>query len=258
MVKSKARLIEELNSEIHSCKECELAETRQHSVPGEGNLDPRISLVAQAPGEAEDEEGRMFVGRSGDILDHLLEAAGINREKLYMTNLVKCFLPGYRRPRRDEIDPCSRYLDREMEIVNPEIVVPLGYYPARYLLKNSGISVPEDKGEIFSRIWYNGGRKIFPLGHPAAIVYDYSLKKKMESDYSKLAVLSRNCKWYRSCPMKRFTDRGLLEKKWTETYCKGDWANCERYKQEKNGTPHPDYMLPDGRISEELKRSIKK
>lgn len=245
--------IGDLNEEVKNCNRCKLAETRTHPVPGTGNKDARLFLVGQAPGEVEDEKGEMFVGRSGHILDELLKNAGINREEIYMSNLIKCILPGYRRPHRDEIDTCSGYLDREIEIVNPEVIVPLGYYPARYVLNSYDFDVPEDKDDIFNRIWYNAGQKIYSLGHPAAIVYDKSLKGEMMKDYEKLDVLSRDCKWYAVCPMRRYYEQGRLERKWVETYCKGDWESCQRYKMEEDGEPHPDFMLPDGTTREELR-----
>jgi len=245
--------IEELKETIRNCTRCDLAKTRKNPVPGEGDLDARLFLVAQAPGEKEDEEGEMFIGRSGEILDDFLGYAGMEREQFYMTNLLKCLLPGYRRPKRDEIGQCSRYLEKEIEIVDPEVLVPLGYYPARSILEQYGIEVPDDKSRIFNRIWFNQGQKIYPLGHPAAIVYDDSLKEEMREDYGKLRVLSKDCKWYSLCPMRRFYRRGELDQKWIEIYCKGDWENCKRFQAEKAGEPHPDWMLPDGTLRERLK-----
>ena len=253
----KTQSLNNLNREVKGCGKCSLSETRKNAVPGEGNPKARISLVAQAPGEAEDEEGKMFIGRSGEILNSLLESVGVERAELYLTNLIKCFLPGYRRPKRDEIDTCSDYLDRELKIVGPEFIVPLGYYPARYVLKKYGIPVPEDKEKIFNRLWYREGQKIYPLGHPAAIVYDKSLKEEMQEDYEKLKVLSRNCKWHLSCPMRSFYKNGDLDRKWIEKYCRGDWESCKRYQLEEEGKHHPDWMLPDGTISERLKQKAK-
>jgi len=245
--------IDVLKEEIGGCTKCPLAETRNNSVPGEGNTSARIALIGQAPGEEEDKEGRVFVGRSGEILNSLLENAGVSRNNLYITNLIKCFLPKYRRPKRNEIDQCSAYLDKEIYLVKPEFLVPLGYYPARYILKKYGLTVPEDKPEIFNRLWYNRGQKIYPLGHPAALVYDKSLREKTMKDYEKLRVFSSNCKWFSACPMRRFYREGELDKMWIEKYCRGDWESCRRYEMEGKGEPHPDWMLPDGSTSDRLK-----
>lgn len=249
--------LDKINEEVRNCTKCHLAEKRQNAVPGQGNPEARIALVAQAPGEVEDEKGEMFVGRSGQILDSLLENAGVKPDELYMANLIKCFLPNYRRPKREEIDTCTEYLDEEIELVDPEFLVPLGYYPARYVLKKYGIDVPEDKPEIFNRLWYRNDQKIYPLGHPAAIVYDESLEEEMHEDYEKLGVLSQDCKWSSVCPMKKFYEQGELDKKWRAKYCHGDWESCRRYEMEENGEPHPDWLLPDGTRSERLKHLVK-
>jgi DNA polymerase len=103
--------IRRVQEEIRNCYRCRLSETRIHALPGEGDLDARIMLIAQAPGEKENKNGSMFIGPSGRILDELLDNIGVSRDSLYMTNLVKCMLPKYRKPRQDEIEACSIYLD---------------------------------------------------------------------------------------------------------------------------------------------------
>ena len=101
----------ELNSRIKSCTRCLLHLTRTRAICGEGNRQARILLIALAPGAVEDREGRMFVGPSGKILDALLAEAGLIRKDIYMTNLIKCYLPKNRRPRQDEINACSGHLN---------------------------------------------------------------------------------------------------------------------------------------------------
>jgi len=96
--------------------------------------------------------------------------------------------------------------------------------------------------------------KICPLGHPAAIVYDKSLYEEIQEDYSKLRILSHDCKWYSVCPMRRFYQLGELDEKWIEKYCRGDWKRCQRYAMEESGEPHADWLLPDGTISRRLKK----
>ena len=109
--------IKRLNEEIRACNKCRLSETRINALPGEGDLNARLMLIAQAPGENEDQEGIMFIGPSGKVLDELLQMSGVDRREIYMTNLVKCMLPKYRKPKQDEIDICSDYLDREIELI---------------------------------------------------------------------------------------------------------------------------------------------
>ena len=125
--------IDKLNEEIKKCKKCRLYKTRTNAIIGEGNRNAKIMLIAQAPGENEDREGKMFIGPSGKVLDGLLEAYNVSRKELYMTNLIKCMLPKYRKPKQDEIDTCSDYLDKEIELINPEVLVPLGHYATFFL-----------------------------------------------------------------------------------------------------------------------------
>jgi len=138
--------IEDINSGIKRCTRCRLSETRIHALCGEGKLSAKLMLVAQAPGEKEDKSGTMFIGPSGKVLDELLKMAHIDRKNIYMTNLVKCMLPKYRRPKSDEINMCSRYLDREIELISPEILAPLGYFATRYIFGKYDIPIPLDSG----------------------------------------------------------------------------------------------------------------
>lgn len=245
----------ELNSEIKGCQRCDLAETRSHVVCGEGNHQAGLMLVAQAPGEEEDKEGEMFIGPSGQILDQLLQEAGVDRTQVYLTNLIKCLLPDYRKPKQEEIDACSPYLDREVELVQPQTLVPLGWYATRYLLKKYERKVPEDKSSAFNDlIWLDSEEmKLFPLGHPASLLYDRSLQEEMEASYRKLGVISQPCKWYSVCPMKKYYEGGKLGRRWIELYCKGDWESCVRFQKEERGEEHEDWMLPNGELDPQLR-----
>jgi len=196
--------IEILNKEIKNCKKCRLHETRKNVICGEGNLDNRFIIVAQAPGEKEDRKGKMFIGPSGKVLDELFGSANISREMVYMTNLIKCVLPKYRRPKSDEIEICSEYLAKEIELINPEIIVTLGYFATRYIFKKYGIMLPS-KSEfcnIYGKAFFDSGIKIFPLKHPAAVLYNNEIKEEMIKNYSKLKFVQKDCKWYPVCPMK--------------------------------------------------------
>lgn len=247
-----------LKVEIKNCTRCPLSKTRKNALPGEGNPEARVMLVAQAPGEREDEEGRMFIGPTGKVLDEMLGKLDIKRSNLYLTNLVKCMLPNYRKPRQDEIDACSEYLDREIELVDPEIISPLGYYATRYIFDKYDYPVPdkrEDLENLYGKLLLTHEKKIYPLTHPTALVFDAQDKEKIKKNYRKLKVFLSECKWYPVCPMKDFYERGILDRTWVELYCKGDWESCVRYAMEENGEPHPDWMLPDGTIDEELKKS---
>jgi len=244
--------ISSLNKEIQECEKCGLYKTRINVLTGEGNLNARLMLIAQAPGENEDKEEKMFIGPSGKVLDELFKNADISRREIYMTNLIKCMLPKNRKPKQHEIQACSQYLDKEIELINPKVIVPLGYYATQYITKKYEINMPESKSEAFGKLFLSDNIKIFPLSHPASLIYNESFKSKMVNDYKKLKILSQECKWYQVCPMKSFYEQGKLDKKWIENYCKGNWEDCVRFLKEENGIYHPDNMLPNGEIDEQL------
>ena len=185
--------LENLNKEIRECKKCSLAETRISAICGEGNPHAKLILIAQAPGETEDREGRMFIGPSGKVLDELLRAVQIDREEIYMTNLVKCMLPKYRKPKSEEIKICSQYLDREIEIINPRILASLGHYATRYLFEKYAFPLPpkQEFQEVYGKVLEAEDKQIIPVQHPAALLYDSSIKIVMLNNYRKMqAVLS--------------------------------------------------------------------
>jgi uracil-DNA glycosylase family 4 len=187
-VKNMMQIIEKfraLNQEIRKCKKCRLWKTRMHALPGEGRVSSTLVLVAQAPGYTEDREGRMFIGPSGKKLDDIFTRIGVDREEMFMTNILRCVLPKGRRPRQDEIEACTPYLDREIDLIKPKIISTLGYFAARYIFKKydikSELRFPEVCGKVFS----SNDKTILPLRHPAALLYDNSLHRKMVNNYSK-------------------------------------------------------------------------
>ncbi|MBN2246351.1 MAG: uracil-DNA glycosylase [Candidatus Aminicenantes bacterium] len=158
---------------LRNCRLCELHKTRSHVLLGEGDPNAQIMFIAQAPGELEDKENKMFIGPSGKILDMLFLASGFSRKDVYLTNLIKCRLPKNRRPRQREIIACSVYLEQEIMIVNPDILVPLGYYATKYLFAKYELS-PFAKKEYPEKIGISyqiKNRIIFPLSHPASLLY---------------------------------------------------------------------------------------
>ncbi len=185
-----------LNKEIKKCHKCRLSETGINALCGEGNQNANLMLIAQAPGEKEDREGRMFIGPSGKVLDKLLIKADINRKEIYMTNLIKCMLPKNRKPKQDEIKVCSDYLNEEIKLVNPKILVPLGYYAIKYIFEKYAVSFPSK--QEFHTICGNPivveNKIIFPLQHPASILYDNSREDEMIKNYRKMKILLMNCK----------------------------------------------------------------
>lgn len=183
--------MEKLCEAIRECRRCRLCETRMHALCGEGNPDAKLLLVALSPGVNEDREGRMFIGPSGRVLDELLLAAGIGREEVYMTNLLKCMLPKCRKPKRDEVESCSVYLDTEIGLINPKIIAPLGYFAIRHVFGKYAIDLPPKAAfhEIFGTLFVAGDKVIIPLRHPASVLYDHALKETLIKNYRRLNEL---------------------------------------------------------------------
>ena len=183
--------VRNLNGEIKRCYQCRLAKTRINVLCGEGHLHTELMLIAQAPGVHEDRAGRMFIGPSGKVLDELLATVGIQRWEFYMTNLIKCMLPKNRKPKFDEIATCSPYLDREIELINPRLLAPLGYYATRYLFEKYRIPSPLKSKfrEVYGNVKKAGGKTILPLQHPAAVLHDISMKNIMVRNYRKMQML---------------------------------------------------------------------
>ena len=121
---------EALYERIRSCQLCPLAVTRTHAVPGEGPLDAQVMFIGEAPGANEDKQGRPFVGAAGNFLSELLAAAGYRREDVYICNVLKCRPPENRDPTEAEKLTCTPWLDRQIELVDPEVIVPLGFNTA--------------------------------------------------------------------------------------------------------------------------------
>lgn len=131
----KSQNLEQLQAMIRECQACSLCEQRTHAVAGEGSVNPSVLIVGEAPGEQEDIEGRPFVGRSGQLLDNMLQAIQLDRfEQVFITNVVKCRPPANRNPREEEISACSPYLLRQIELLRPTVVLAMGRFAAHALL----------------------------------------------------------------------------------------------------------------------------
>src|SRR6185436_527570 len=134
----KIRLLAELEEQqVRSCPKCRLAQTRTQTVFGEGDPDAPIFFIGEGPGETEDQTGRPFVGRAGQLLDQMIVAMGMKREQVYIANIVKCRPPGNRASAPDEVETCTPYLVRQIEIVRPRVIVTLGLPAAKYMLSSN-------------------------------------------------------------------------------------------------------------------------
>lgn len=173
--------LEKIASEVRSCPLCKLARTRKNAVPGEGQLAAKIMFIGEAPGRSEDEKGRPFVGAAGRILDDLLNKVGIERSQVFITNVVKCRPPNNRVPEDDEVAMCGSYLERQIALVNPNVICILGRTAYSSLL--GGSSITTNRGKIVVR----EGQKYFLTFHPAAAIYNKNLLSALEADLNLLA-----------------------------------------------------------------------
>ena len=154
--------LEDVAGRVRSCTSCPLHAGRTNAVPGEGPEDAGIMFIAEGPGANEDEQGRPFVGQAGYFLDDLLAIAGMNRSDVFITNMIKCRAPGNRDPEKSEMDACSKYLDRQIEIINPKLIVTLGRFSLGKFIP--GETITKARGRVRRR----SGLNIFPIMHPAA------------------------------------------------------------------------------------------
>jgi uracil-DNA glycosylase family 4 len=173
----------ELYKEIAVCQRCDLYKTATRAVPGEGPEDAEIMFIGEGPGWHEDQQGRPFVGAAGKFLDQLIESIGLKREQVYITNIVKHRPPGNRDPLPNEVSACSLWLDRQLEIIRPKMIITLGrhslsrFFPHKTIGKMHGMSEKRD-GVIY-----------FAMYHPAAALHQQSLKQQIEQDMLKVPAL---------------------------------------------------------------------
>jgi len=170
----------ELYAGIANCRDCGLAKHRIKVVPGEGAEDAELLFIGEAPGWHEDQQGRPFVGPAGAFLDQLLSSIGLSREQVYIANVVKCRPPGNRDPLPSEIQTCRKWLDRQIELIQPSVIITLGRYSLmRYFPRESISKVhgkPRKKGDV---VYY-------PMYHPAAALHQGKLRQVIQDDMVKI------------------------------------------------------------------------
>jgi uracil-DNA glycosylase len=181
--------IEEIAEEARKCRKCDLSELRTNAVPGEGNPAARIMFVGEAPGADEDAQGRPFVGRAGQLLDKIIKACGLKREDVWIGNILKCRPPDNRDPRPEEIVACIPYLQRQIEMLNPEIIVALGAHAAKTLL-DTPKAIGQLRGLFHEYVPGIGHKpiKLMPTFHPAYLLRNYSEdnRRKVWEDMKKV------------------------------------------------------------------------
>jgi len=179
--------LEKISLQIKNCNKCPLYKNRKNAVPGEGNWRNRIMLIGEAPGFNEDEQGRPFVGKAGKLLEEFLSSIGKKREEVFITNVVKCRPPNNRQPEEEEIRICtSLYLDKQIELINPKLIVCLGNISANYIFKKFGLkfeSMNKSHGKVFSVSNLFIQAKVITTYHPAAILRNQNLMPIAKADW---------------------------------------------------------------------------
>lgn len=170
----------ELAAEIAVCRNCMLHLTRDKAVPGEGNVRTKILFIGEGPGANENATGRPFVGQAGNFLNQLLTIAQVKRQEVFITNVVKCRPPSNRDPLPEELSACAKYLNRQIELINPPVIVTLGRFSMARYFPLQRISAIHGQGQ-----WVNG-RLVVPMFHPAAALHQPSLRAAIEHDFSLL------------------------------------------------------------------------
>ncbi len=175
--------LSELNQQIALCRKCDISRLRTKVVPGEGAEDAAIMFIGEAPGWHEDQQGRPFVGQAGQYLDSLLAFINLNRTQVFIANVIKCRPPDNRDPLPTEIQNCRQWLDSQIEIIKPKMIVTLGRYSMARYFPGKSISKIHGTAQKRDDIIY------FPMYHPAAALHQQSLRKDIEADILKIPKL---------------------------------------------------------------------
>ncbi len=175
--------LSELYQEIALCQQCEIAKYRNKVVPGEGAEDARIMFIGEAPGWHEDQLGRPFVGPAGKFLDELLASIGLRREQVYIANVIKCRPTANRDPLPMEIQNCRQWLERQIELIHPKMIVTLGRYSMAMFFPGKSIS------KIHGTAQKEGDTIYYAMYHPAAALHQASLRQDIEEDMLKIPSL---------------------------------------------------------------------
>lgn len=180
--------LRELYREIALCQQCEIAKYRTKVVPGEGAEDADILFIGEAPGWHEDQQGRPFVGPAGQYLDQLLASINLKREQVYIANVIKCRPQGNRDPLPTEIRNCHKWLERQIELIHPKMIVTLGRYSMALFFPGKSISKIHGTAQKLGDVIY------YAMYHPAAALYQQSLRRVMEEDMLKIPALLAQAK----------------------------------------------------------------
>jgi len=177
---TREEILAKIAEETASCTKCTLNFSRKNSVPGSGPVDAAIMFIGEGPGFHENEQGEPFVGAAGRFLEELLQNVGLQRDQVFITNVVKCRPPSNRDPQADELAACDGYLERQIQTINPKVIVTLGRFSMQKFLPNAKISQAHGQAVRVR------GRLVVPFYHPAAALHQPSLRSTVEADFARL------------------------------------------------------------------------
>jgi DNA polymerase len=179
----KTEAIQTIAEEINQCKACPLHHERKNTVPGDGSAATKLMFIGEGPGMHEDQQGLPFVGASGKFLTQLINRAGFERSEVFITNVVKCRPPNNRDPQPDELAACAHFLERQIALIDPEVIVTLGRFSMARYFPDVRIS------QVHGKAGWREGRLIVPMYHPAAALHQPALRAVVEADFAKLPAL---------------------------------------------------------------------
>jgi len=183
------KLLDAIASEIVVCTKCRLHKSRKNAVPGEGSPHSQIMFIGEGPGRSEDVEGRPFVGQAGKFLDTLICGVGLAREHTFICNIVRCRPPRNREPRPDEIQACTPYLERQIKVIQPRVIVTLGKCSTADIFSKINLpfnSITQAHGKALDRTILGMQVTVFPTFHPAAALYSVKYKEQLAEDFQVL------------------------------------------------------------------------
>jgi len=175
--------LEQIAAEVRACQRCPLGRGRKNAVPGEGPADARIMFIGEGPGFHEDQQGRPFVGASGKYLEKLLAEIGLTRRDVFIANVIKCRPPGNRDPKPAELEACRGYLDRQIALIKPSIIVTLGRFSMARYFPGQSISRIHGRAKRVGNVFY------LPMFHPAAALRNPAWRQAMSDDIQRIPKL---------------------------------------------------------------------
>lgn len=186
---TKQEEIEKISDLVKNCRKCKLWKTRNKPVVGAGSITVRVMFIGEAPGRNEDLQGLPFVGKAGKILDELLTSVGFQRDDVYIANILKCRPPENRNPFKSEIETCTFYLDKQIEIIQPIVICPLGNFATSFIFNKFGLGeekISKVHGKVFNAEFNNQKVKIIPMYHPAVATYSPNTLDVLKEDFKKI------------------------------------------------------------------------